>query len=282
MFIMAVVAVDPPNPPAQDPDAPRLVRPTAPQPIPRPAADRSVDDTRQAAIVRAARGPDGRLTQILGLPRELRPIEERVADRNVLSMSTRIVRSDPTAAPIGFENLYEAPDESGKLVRGDGGLYATFPYSVYRRTKKGILIETPPGTLFHIGMPLAWRAAPPPPLTYDDPRPGQMVTRVATSAVAPRAGRIDLRVDLFRGDLLSAEQPPTPTAMRPVATNAPKARPKDDVPTSATSQSLPRFFSDESYRRALLASLRREARPAAAPSHPATSTDGAHPSSAGE
>lgn len=81
------------------------------------------------------------------------PLDEAVEDRNVLARSLRLV--DPgLALPDDFGQVYRVPGRQDLLMRIQGGLYAVFPYSVYKRDKKGrTFADVPSGTIFHIGGP---------------------------------------------------------------------------------------------------------------------------------
>ena len=261
-FLMVVTcAADAPVRPANsDLDAHGVVVQPAstPMPVIRVGSGR-VTEVRERKLRedldRRGLGPDGRVAEILGLPRALIPLETGVADRGPLSTNLKVVKSEAAAYPIGWEHLYLAPDDSGQLVRGNGGLYMTFPYSTFKKTKKGLKITLPPGATFHIGMPRAWQAVPPTPPTQEEARPGQESARLRSEIGGAMGGRVERRIDRYRGDgeayvarahnasasgwsLPALEQTTDPTA------------------TEAPQQSLPRISTDEAYRRAFLAALR--------------------------
>ncbi|MDZ4830580.1 MAG: hypothetical protein SGJ09_10340 [Phycisphaerae bacterium] len=232
----------------------------------RPGTGRMIDDPdrkHRESIERQRLGPDGRRNSILGLAPELEPIEQSVADRGPLSGNARIAQMDTAASPIGFERLYRAPDDSGQLVRGSGGLYLTFPYSTYGKNKKGTTILVPPGAIFHIGMPRAWYAAPPAAPASESARPGQLVRRAEGEMSAAPDLRINSRIDLYQGPSERTLQPGSPLAA-PTRRNVlqqqapPIARPPSPTArtTTAESTALPPIASDENYRRAFFAALR--------------------------
>lgn len=117
------------------------------------------------------------------------PVEQGVADLGPLSQSLRVEQPD-LRAPAGFDQVYRLHSPSGEsfYARIGGGVVAVFPRSVYVPTRRGLLADIPPGTVFYIGgLPPVYNdqpgisALPPSPLLAD-------------TAVAPLAA--DLRLPL--------------------------------------------------------------------------------------
>lgn len=76
------------------------------------------------------------------------------------------VRDNDLRIPNNFGGVYQIPADAptpyaGWFVRISGGVWAVFPQSTYRRTKKGVTETVPPGTKYFVGgVPIdAMRAA---------------------------------------------------------------------------------------------------------------------------
>jgi hypothetical protein len=88
----------------------------------------------------------------------LTPVEQGVADVDMLSSSLRSLQAD-LRAPAGFERVYEGSWEdrygqrSGFFARVSGGVTAVFPMSRYSAVLGGIEPEIPAGTVFYLGDP---------------------------------------------------------------------------------------------------------------------------------
>ncbi len=82
------------------------------------------------------------------------PIEQGVADVDPLRRSFRVINPD-LRMDVGFEGLYrlDESDAASPFYRRAGGLYAVFPQSVYFETRQGVIVDIPPGTVFHFGKP---------------------------------------------------------------------------------------------------------------------------------
>lgn len=103
--------------------------------------------------------------------RELRQIDQGLADQTPLSASTRVVPLD-LRQPVGFDQLFQLtgpggrletrglPLSSGLFFRFSGALTATFPRSVYSETPAGLQPMIPPGTVFSIGQKPLWGPGP--------------------------------------------------------------------------------------------------------------------------
>ena len=81
-------------------------------------------------------------------------IDQRTADRNSLSTSSRVMQVD--LSPHGFERLYAVPGRDDLMMRTNGALYAVFSQSAYIKDpqKKGALkAVVPAATIFYIGRP---------------------------------------------------------------------------------------------------------------------------------
>lgn len=87
------------------------------------------------------------------LPEGIEPVDQGIADRGPLSTSLRNTPQD-LRLPFGFQRLFRFTNESERLVRIDGGLYAMFPESAYARAKNGVIPLIPADTVFSIGTPI--------------------------------------------------------------------------------------------------------------------------------
>ncbi len=98
---------------------------------------------------------------------DLKPVEQTIEDIGPLGQSHRILPED-LRLPTGFERVYRVPGSADQfrfnanqghtddmLMRINGALRAVFPRSVYIPTRRGLKTDVPPGTVFHIGQPLA-------------------------------------------------------------------------------------------------------------------------------
>ena len=92
------------------------------------------------------------------VPQEsMRPVDQNVADHNILSMSLRLMKSD-LRHPRSFSEVFPTPDGE-RLMRVDGGLYAVFPHSDYQTfsidkgRRRITLPMVSPDTTFYIGRP---------------------------------------------------------------------------------------------------------------------------------
>ncbi len=66
------------------------------------------------------------------------------------------VRDNDLRIPNNFGGVYQIPADAptqyaGWFVRISGGVWAVFPQSTYRRTKKGVTETVPPGTQYFVG-----------------------------------------------------------------------------------------------------------------------------------
>jgi hypothetical protein len=87
----------------------------------------------------------------------LRAVDQGRDDLGGLATSFRMEPLD-LRLPTGFGRVYEVPGEDsdapgGRLMRGNGALFAIFPRSTYRFDANGPRASVPPGTVFSIGMP---------------------------------------------------------------------------------------------------------------------------------
>lgn len=241
-----------------------------PQPVSQPFPRRSIDDAdaRAAAELRShrelddrKRGPDAMRDEILHR-RRLQPVDAGAEDRNALDTSLRDLQPEAMAMPTGFTRVYVDPANPGQYVRANGALYAVFPYSEYQRTKKhGTIALIPTSTIFRIGLPARM-----PIEVREDPFQGAAPERhdERRSQIGAGVGRIDTRLDLYRGDDgAQAGRRAAAQESRALAIDQPRDEP------DFGHRSLPTFLTDESYRRAFFASL-RERRPATPPSDPAS------------
>ncbi len=168
-----------------------------------------------------------------------RPLDEGVADRAGLARSLR--RTDPGLAATGFDRIFEAPDGSGRLIRRQGGLTAVFSRSVYGGDG-GSVAEIPPGTVYRLGGegPLAT---------------GSEAALAGTRRGRPDAGTVhpglDWRVPGARAGFgTTVPSPPSRPADAASIAPPPPSPAAGEVPTP-----LPRFMTDEAYRRQRLERL---------------------------
>jgi hypothetical protein len=111
----------------------------------------------------------------------LEVVEQGVADRGGIETSTRVLPVD-LRLPTGFGAVYRSPEGDGRLMRGNGALFAVFPRSLYRRTVIGAVPVTPAGVVYSIGMPGG----------HDFP--GGSLAREDDPQALPSASKVDLRV----------------------------------------------------------------------------------------
>jgi len=156
-------------------------------------------------------------------PPRLVPLEQGVEDRSSLDESLRIQQVD-LSVPGGFRQVYHVPGRNDLLMRVNGGMYAVFPESFYRRGKGGVTALIPPGTVFYIGepptdlplVPGAINAAPPPMI----PLRNQISSRVNSkwdrrvpaehAGVVRMDGEIDPDAPVGAGGRDSGAPPPPP------------------------------------------------------------------------
>ncbi len=179
-----------------------LMEPPAAQPSAAPSPVREVkpgDAAAPASPVRASSGPVRRVdanAEAGPLRENLEAVDAGTEDVGALGASFRQPAHD-SRLPSAFQRVYRVPGEEGKLMRGNGALFAVFPESVYRRTPRGTAAVAPPGTVFHIGMPGELRLSPALPVERVLV-PGQIDGRVGTR-VGPEAcfgvTRVDARID---------------------------------------------------------------------------------------
>jgi len=80
----------------------------------------------------------------------LKPIEQAVADIDLLSVSLRDLSVD-LQQPTDFAKVYRVPGRADLLMRVNGGVYAVFPQSLYAETEEGAVALVPAGTVFYLG-----------------------------------------------------------------------------------------------------------------------------------
>ncbi len=85
-------------------------------------------------------------------------VDERIEDVSPLAVSLRESRPS-LRQPADFGRVYRFQDDSNRLARAQGALYAVFPRSVYASDKDGnVFPVVPPGTVFFIGPPPGFTA----------------------------------------------------------------------------------------------------------------------------
>lgn len=150
----------------------------------------------------------------------LDPVDPGVADTGPLSVSERLMPAD-LRVPTAFERVYRLTGkQDGRFARVSGAITAVFPRSQYVRTEYGDVPEIPTGTIFYIGGVPGERG-----VLSDDP-PRRAPNFFDTSA-RPRS---------------AAERIPAPSATDSPLSVAP-ARPAASL------------FTDDLYRRMLVADL---------------------------
>lgn len=180
LIMTAAILAEPPAAPGADVKPAAAATPAAPLVRPSSGPVRRVDANADAGPLRD----------------DLEIVEAGTEDVGALGKSLRQPAHD-SRLPSAFLRVYRVPGEEGKLMRGNGALFAVFPESVYRRSGRGQVPLAPPGTVFHIGMPGELHLAPEAPHERAL-APGQVDGRVATRAEpAGSLGmrRIDGRVD---------------------------------------------------------------------------------------
>lgn len=176
-------------------------------------------------------------------PRSIR-VEQGFADVD----SPALIRVDnwvDLRQEIGWESVFrlESKDRFGQtevlFARRSGNVSAVFPRSVYTWTRRGPIIEVPPGTVFHIGDLEDLAGEPDTP-----PRAPTFVDRLASQ---PAGSAITAQMPTFRRDDRQAgsEPPVMPQDWHRVAQN---------VEMQAS------FWTDEFARRMVIASRVAEAR----------------------
>lgn len=185
LILTAAALVDPPVEPAPSASPVREVQPAA-SPV-------------EVAPVRKSAGPIRRIdpnSEAGPLRDNLESVDAGTEDVGALGASFREQAHD-ARLPTSFQRVYRVPGEDGKLMRGNGALFAVFPESVYRRTARGVKALAPPGTVYHIGMPGELHLSPAP-AQERALAPGQIDGRV-TNRIGPEAyfgaPRVDARLD---------------------------------------------------------------------------------------
>jgi len=196
-ILTAAVLADPPPAPVREVT-----------PVPAAAAE--------ASPVRPSSGPVRRVDANADagpLRDDLEIVDAGTEDVGALGTSLRQPGHD-ARLPTAFQRVYRVPGDEGKLMRGNGALFAVFPESVYRRTARGAVAVAPPGTVFHIGMPGELHLAP----EKAKGRvlaPGQVDGRVSTR-VSPDSASGVARID-------GRQPPPAAAAVNAAAAAQPPA-----------------------------------------------------------
>ncbi len=202
-------------------------------------------------------GPDGNQYRIAGRPDPLVPMDAGIADLNALSSSLRVMQPDTTPSPVAFSKVYRVPGDPNHLMRGNGALFAIFPYSEYRTVKKrGRVPILPAATIFRIGSPAQYPLGPIPDSFADAPSgrtDGRVERRNFDGHSDAGSARVDGRINLYRGDVGAA----VPPQIAAKASNVTLSASEETGPLTTT---LPRFVTDEEYRRVFFETLRIERR----------------------
>jgi hypothetical protein len=225
--------------------APQTVTPVSPAPAPAaasPGAGATRVDPAQPTV-RKSTGPVRRVggdAEAGPLRDELETVDAGAEDLGPLGTSLRQTSYDPRL-PAGFTRVYRVPGDERKFMRGNGALFAIFPASVYRRTSRGGMPVTPPGTVYRIGMPGDLHLAPEAHAARElapMQRDGRIDGRIGPTTIAdamPVQSRLDARVDA------RAQQTTTATAGRTAPQRAPADESRDeraaDVPETPVESS---------------------------------------------
>lgn len=220
---------------------------------------------------------------------ELRRIRPNLGDVGGLSVDSQLGARE-TRLPDDFANIYEIPIGSGTrydgwFVRVSGATYAVFPRSEYSTLPDGKrLARVPANTTFFLGgipkdldfrgpvsVPTARVGQLPLPLEPDGPIAAPRVNAVPVQAGSPIVVE---RIDSTHSARLDSSHDSTPAPGRaPLKPDAPAAASAFQAAASAAAarEAGQRMMDDETYRaRRVEQLLDRAARPAAAPTTPAT------------
>lgn len=165
---------------------------------------------------------------------------------------TAMVRVDPWAdlrAPLGWDSVYRFETKGlygeveVKYARKSGAISAVFPRSVYTPTRRGLVAEVPPGTIWTLGD----LEAPTP------PKPARSPSYIDRSLSTAAGGPLVVRASTKRDDRAPGHTAPEPD--KPVP---PLALPRLPVETPA-SDSLDRFWKDDAFRARRISDLLGEA-----------------------
>lgn len=125
-----------------------------------------------------------------GQTADLDIVDERIEDVSPLAVSLRDSRPS-LRQPADFGRVYRFQDDSHRLARAQGALYAVFARSVYAVDKDGNVFPiVPPGTVYYIGQPSGFAASAPPRAAAGRNRAptnridGRIETKVAPRVVA--------------------------------------------------------------------------------------------------
>lgn len=134
-------------------------------------------------------------------PFGLTPVDQGTSDLGALNTSNRLIPVD-LRQPLDFGRLYEAPDDSGRLMRVSGALSAVFPRSEYEASAGFVFPVIPAGTEFFIGpMPVTSPAYTPPAepsgasLLLDNRISLGIDLHPGSSEAGPTSGRMSGRID---------------------------------------------------------------------------------------
>lgn len=259
LVLLLVLAADGPVPPIPTPGAGTgtqgsggpVQRSSQPLPVrPIESEDEAARNAKREylAAEQRRRGPDGNRDEILNRTR-LQPVDSEIEDRSALDVSLRTTQPEMLAMPMGFSRVYVDPANPDRYVRANGALFVTFPFSEYKRTKKGTKAEIPAGTSFRIGMP-AHYDMPERPSPFAGAAPERIDQLYAEDR--QREMRVNTRLDMYRGDGRT-EPAPGP---RSVNHNERRDEQRDESVLGRES-ALPAILTDEAYRRDFFESLRK-------------------------
>lgn len=211
-------------------------------------------------------------------------VDSDLDGRDPLALSLRNPRID-MASPLNFDDLYAVEGRNDIFVRRSGAVYAVFPRSLYvKKAKGGERSVVPAGTTYSFGFPCGLLA----PRENDAPSsPAAVTDRIELREDADASGpslvpRLTHRLDLSAG----RPEPSTSSAPREAAWPSSAGSPSAGTHASgdatdpvrgdasggvsstsstsawqatdrATSEAMPKFVADESYRRGRLGSLLR-------------------------
>ncbi|HYE63514.1 MAG TPA: hypothetical protein VD997_16105 [Phycisphaerales bacterium] len=188
------------------------------------------------------------------------PTEPTVGDMNPVGTSQRAMPVDLRVGS-GFDRLYKldarprffggsggggwAAGDSDYYMRMNGGVMAVFPRSSYAMTRRGLLTEVPPGTVFSIGGNVNKLMGAQPGI--NEPRvPGQNFVDRSAKPGSPN----DPVPDQERARPAPPERPEPPQRANNQAPRDGAAAPGNEVRSSANTAPAPgpSIWWDESYR----------------------------------
>lgn len=200
-----------------------------------------------AAILAAATAPP--LSAQLPPSHQFQRVQDRFDDLGPLGSSLRVFPHD-LRRPFDFDQVYRVPRLQGQpdqFARVSGAITAVYPRGEYLRTKKGVRVQVPAGTIFYIG-----RLPEPSRYGY---RPGAQSETVPDPRAPERVGAVSTRDHAASSPVHSMAN-----MNAHLGADDPVDEPALDAPVPLPAESI---FTSEHYRIARLSALIDEARRAA-------------------